>query len=192
VLRELNPLELETQSNPDLRIPSYSLQKFPNGVDRIIEKRGISLVYEELCFIDLNRKLTQGFAIGPHLIDYIFTSKRSHLGGLVRPDAMLLKNEGGNVFIDRMYEFKMGDKDSYRRKIPGKIEGFSLLSEKLREYPDFLPNRLALTIGEDYYIPPEIEVPKNIPITFYFPDYRESTSPAIDFRMLPQPQFAAA
>jgi hypothetical protein len=174
-------------------IQEESLRISPNAIDLVNESGKVSTLHENNCFFYLKERVQDGVVIGPHLIDFMF-GKTSKIAGLVRPDALLL-NKIGNT-LTGMAEFKSGKSNGFTKK----LEGFTILLEKLRQQPELLPEMMYYTLGDYIETPENIVIPpdKEIEITFLAPFekgvlYDASTSPfPVTYFRIPLPNPVAA
>lgn len=163
----------------EIEISQNLLQIHPNAVDLINISTSRSAVYENHCFSFLQRRAREDLVVGPHLVDYMF-GKTPYVAGLVRPDSLLLTKQGNQVALTGMAEFKSGKGNGFTNK----LDGFTVLLEKLRKQPHMLPEMIFYAIGEHVDTPESIVIPpdEEIEITFLAPFeegvlYDASTSP---------------
>jgi len=181
------------------KLSKEELQMYPNAIDLINHSKGISIQYENQCFLYLQKQDLDSFIIGPHLVDFML-GKNPDLGGVVRPDAILLKIYGSQATLTGMAEFKSGNGIGYDNKFDNKLKGFKNLLERFRNNPDMLPEMLFYAIGEHFDSPGEIAIPsdKEIEITFLSPFhhgvlYDASAAPfPVTYFRIPVPEQVAA
>lgn len=135
--------------------------------------------------------MRENLVVGPHLVDYMF-GKTPYTAGLVRPDALLLTTQRNQMTLTGMAEFKSGKGNGFTNK----LDGFTVLLEKLRQQPHMLPEMIFYTIGEHVNMPGDIVIPpdEEIEVTFLSPfeggvlyDASISPFPVTYFRVPLQP-----
>jgi hypothetical protein len=193
------PLYLSREYIEPFQISKGALQIHPNAVDIINPSNGISIQYENLCFSFLQTQAQDSLVIGPHLVDFMI-GRNPSLGGVVRPDAILLTMQDKQAILTGMAEFKSGNGIGYNNKFDNKLAGFEKLLEKFREIPTLLPEMLFYAVGEHVDTPTNIVVPpdEEIEITFLSPfrhgvlyDASAAAFPVTYFRV-PLPEQIAA
>lgn len=164
------PEYLSREHIEPFKLSKEELQIHPNAIDLVNPSNGTSIQYENHCFLYLQDKTPDSFVIGPHLVDYMM-GKNPDLGGVVRPDALLMAIDGTQATLTGMAEFKSGNGNGYDVKFDNKLKGFKKLLDIFRTNPGMLPEMLFYAVGEHFDSPAEIVVPpdEEIEITFLTP-----------------------
>src|SRR5581483_255538 len=171
---------------PELsRLPYFSLDQIilvANGIDvKCIEPLHDNTDYEEKCFASIVSPSINSVILGPHLLDRLFPF--TSIGSLRRPDAIELDTTVPNNWVfTHLYEFKVNCKS---RKEATKLNGFSILIEKLRDDETYLPLLLQHSLPHILPIPNRFTVPPNeaINVTFISPNGKERFRAKTDFKL---------
>ena len=153
---------------PTLRPINKNLLKFSgNGVEL---GRSYQLgfyegaTFENKCFASILSKPGDSLALGPWLIEYLFS--QPYTANCARPDAIVFNTQGqDHWFLTNLYEFKSSKRD---RHTSNKLAGFSQLLSELRGSPNYLPRLLNTALGQIIDIPKTIVIPEDVGIEVIF------------------------
>lgn len=146
--------------NTDTDVP---LVIYPNALDARIKKTTGSAQYETHCFEILCHLFPDDFVIGPHVIDWLLGGDSGY-SNLVRPDGLVFTVSEETPILTHIIEVKSGKSLDLTRK----VQGFSVLLKRLRNYATFLPHRMQECLGDYLTVPSHFIIPSDEHIAVVF------------------------
>ena len=108
-IKDFNPYHLNWETQGNLQIST-------SGIDLLVQTTQAPFIYEDNCFKFLLKHLNSDqFAIGPHLVDYLF-GRFSQWQYEVRPDSFIFSTNQAHWELETIAEFKMTNSLHYSKK----------------------------------------------------------------------------